>query len=159
MPLKFVSGDPLLTKCAILALAHNTKGQTEMDVLTQRIMQKCPPAFSNYEQRCRKNKQNSGDLFLWAESKPKLLFLTVRDSGVGATRLRYVQKCLMTIARDYKLLTIKSLAIAPIGNAHERSEIKSLYETWFGKLTPNIIVYENYEAGLEADESFSDDEP
>ena len=64
MPLKFVSGDPLLTQCDMLAFAHNARGQTELDVFTQRLMQKFPPAFSNYGQRCRRGKQNAGDLFI-----------------------------------------------------------------------------------------------
>lgn len=154
MPLQFLSGDPLLTQCDMLAIAHNARGQTELDAFTQRLMQKFPPAFSNYVQACRKGKQNSGDLFIWTESKPKLMFLTVRDSGAGATRLRHVQKCLMTIARDYKHLNIKSLAIAPIGDKIERPEIKPLYERWFTKAKFNIILYENYEEGIVAEETF-----
>jgi len=154
MPLKFVSGDPLLTQCNVLALAHNARGQTEMNTFTQHLMRKFPPAFSNYVQSCRKGKQNGGNLYLWTESKPRLLFLTVRDSGAGATRLRHVQKCLMTIARDYRLLSIKSLAIAPIGDNLERPEIKPLYEKWFAHAKYNVIVYENYELGTAADEAF-----
>lgn len=154
MPLKYVSGDPLLTKCEMLAIAHNAKGRTEVDALNQHLMQKFPTAFSSYVQRCRRNKQDGGDLFIWTQTKPQLVFLTVRDSSVGATRLRHMQKCLMTIARDYKHYNMKSLALVPIGNTHERPEIIPLYETWFNKITLPVIIYENYEAGLAADESF-----
>jgi hypothetical protein len=154
MPLKFVSGDPLLTKCDMLAIAHNAKGRTEVDVLAMRLMREFPTAFSSYVQRCRRDKQKGGDLFFWIDTKPKLLFLTVRDSSVGATRLRHVQKCLMTIARDYKLYHMKSLALIPIGTPYEQLEIKPLYETWFSKMTLPVIVYENYQDSVQADETF-----
>jgi hypothetical protein len=154
MPLKYVSGDPLLTQCQMLAIAHNAKGRTEMDALSMRLMREFPPAFSTYVQGCRRGKQNGGDLFFWTQSKPKLLFLTVRDSSVGATRLRHVQKCLMTIARDYKRYNMQSLALVPIGNIYERPEIKPLYETCFNKIALPVVIYENYEQDVAADETF-----
>lgn len=153
MPLKFVSGDPLLTQCDVLALPHNARGQTETDALAGHLMRQFPAAFSSYVQRCRRDKQPGGELFHWMQTKPRLLFLTVRDSNVGATRLRHVQKCLVTIARDYKLHGIRSLALAPLGSAYERVEIRPLYETWFKNLALPVVIYETYQEGLKADES------
>jgi hypothetical protein len=141
MPLEFKTGDPFLSGADTLALGYNARGRTELDSFTMRMMREFPVACSVYLRRCRQEKQKGGDLFLWVESKPKLLILTVRDSSVGATRLRHVQKCLMEISRDYALLGIKSLAIAPIGNKLEASEIKPLYEQWFANSKLPVVVY------------------
>jgi hypothetical protein len=142
MPLEFVTGDPLLTTCDTLAIGYNAKGRTELDALTMRAMREFPVPFSVYLRRCRQEKQKGGDVFFWAETKPKLLILSVRDSGVGATRLRHVQKCLIELSRDYAVMGIKSLAIAPIGNKLEASEIKPLYEQWFASCKLPVVVYE-----------------
>lgn len=142
MPLEFVTGDPLQSACDALAIGYNAKGRTELDAFTMRVMREFPVPFSAYLRRCRQEKQKGGDMFIWAETKPKILILSVRDSSVGATRLRHVQKCLMELSRDYALIGIKSLAIAPIGNKLEASEIKPLYEQWFGNCKLPVMVYE-----------------
>ena len=151
MPLQFVSGDPLLSHCQTLAIGHNRAGRTETKPLATVLRQRYPAAYASYERRCRQNRQTSGALYAWTQSKPQLLFLTVRDSAVGANRLRYVQACLMSIAREYRLYNIKSLAIAPIGSPHEWTDIKALYETWFTKSDLSVIVYQQYQAGNAAE--------
>lgn len=152
MSLTFVKGDPLLTKAAVLAIGHNAKGRTEMDDFSMTMMRQYPAGFSTYLRQARKGRQKGGELFAWSQSNPHLLFLTVRDSSVGATRLRYVQKALITIARDYTLYNMPSLAIAPLGNRYERNEIESLYYTWLKNISLPVVVYVDYEAGVEADE-------
>jgi hypothetical protein len=116
------------------------------------MMRAYPAAFSAYMRQARKGRQKGGELFLWTQSLPKLLFLTVRDSSVGATRLRHVQKTLITLARDYALYDMPSLAIAPLGNRYERNEIMALYEMWLRNVRFSIIIYTDYQAGLQADE-------
>lgn len=142
MPLEFITGDPLLCATDALAIGYNAKGRTELDAFTMKMMRAFPVAFSVYMRRCRQEKQKGGDIFLWLESKPKLIILTIRDSNVGATRLRHVQKCLIELSRDYALLGIKSLAIAPLGTKLEASEIKPLYLQWFGNSKLPVVVYE-----------------
>jgi hypothetical protein len=153
MPLTFVTGDPLLTKAAVLAIGHNAKGRTEMDDFAMTLMREYPAAFSTYTRLARTGRQKGGDLYIWSEAKPRLLFLTVRDSSVGATRLRYVQKALISIARDYTLYNMPSLAIARLGNHYERSEIEALYNIWLKQTTLPVIVYQAYQAGVAAEES------
>jgi hypothetical protein len=142
MPLEFVQGDPLLSNCDTLAISYNARGRSELDDFSMRMTREFPVPFSAYLRRCRQEKQKGGDLFFWLESKPRLLIMTVRDSNVGATRLRHVQKCLMTISRDFALYGIKSLAIAPMGNQYEAPEIRPLYEQWFRKCKLPVLVYE-----------------
>ena len=156
MSLKLVTGDPLLTKASVLAFGHNAKGRTEMDDFGMTLMREYPAAFSSYTRQARQGRLQGGALYAWSETKPRLLFLTIRDSSVGATRLRYVQKALITIARDYPLYNINSLAIAPLGNQYERSEIENLYRTWFKNITLPVVIYTEYQAGTAADETFDE---
>jgi hypothetical protein len=95
---------------------------------------------------------NAGAYWLWRDSIPRLMFMTVRDSAVGATRLRYVQSIAMTLARDYRLEGLKSLAIAPLGNAYEWTEIMQVLEGWLKRTRLEIVIYEAYEPGVAADE-------
>ncbi|MEO1645299.1 MAG: hypothetical protein AAFR67_08935 [Chloroflexota bacterium] len=153
MALAFVTGDPLLTTCKMLGFGHNQRAGTEVTPLFMHLMRQYPPAFADYEQACRKARQKSGQLHIWRESMPELLFMTVRDSHVGATRLRYVQACLLVIARDYRLHGIESLAIAPLGDIHEQADILPLFRMWLNDVSIPVVVYKAYTAGVKADES------
>jgi len=155
MPLTLVKGDPILTQASMLAIGHNAKGRTEMDDFTLEMMRRYPAAFSAYTRQARKGRVAGGEIFLWTETLPRILFVSIRDSAVGATRLRYVQKVLMTIARDYLLLNIASLAIAPLGNPYEREEIQLLYPMWLQNTKLPIIAYTEYLPDLQAEEGFS----
>lgn len=155
MPLQIVSGDPLLTQAAVLAFGHNAKGRTELDPLSSELMRRYPAAFSMYRRRCRNGRQAPGEMWLWSQTQPGLLFLTVRNSSVGTTRLRHVQQVLLTIARDYRLYNLTTLAIAPIGTALERPEMMPLFETWIATSKLPVVVYEAYEPGVQAAESFA----
>lgn len=154
MPLKFVTGDPLLTQCAMLAVGHNAAGRSELDTFSTRLLSVAPAAYSAYLRKAQRGQIKTGSFFVWRETKPALLFLCVRDSAVGATRLRYVQAVCISLARDYKLYQLTSLAIAPTGNAYEAAEIHKLYELWFKSSKLEVVVYTSYQAGLAADEGF-----
>ena len=152
MPITYVSGDPLLSKAQILAFGHNRKGRTEIGAFETVLLNRYPAPFATHRRKCQKGRIKSGEHWVWRESKPYLMFWVVRESSVSATRLRYVQSCALNIARSYQLEGYKSIAIAPLGNDLERPEIHKVLEMWLSKLSLPIIVYTNYEAGLEADE-------
>ena len=141
MSITFSTDNPLATSADALALGHNRKGQTELVPMTQQLMRTFPAAFAAYTRRCKKDRQKAGDLFYWTQSTPRLLFLTVRDSSVGATRLRHVQKALMTLARDYRYYNLTSVGIIALGDRYEQAEITPMYETWFSKSDLKVIVY------------------
>lgn len=152
MPLNFAPGDPTLSQADMLAFGHNARGRTELGALETHLMQQYAPAFSAYTRRARQGKQKPGTWWLWTETRPKLAFLTIRDSSVGATRLRYVQSVLMTLARDYPMYQVQSLAIAPLGNSYERDEINKLAAQWLAGLTLPITLYTAYIPGVEVDD-------
>jgi hypothetical protein len=152
MPLTFVTGDPLLTRAHFLAFGHNAGGRTETGTFEMALMHRYPAPFSTYQRRCRQGKHKTGTCWLWYDSQPGLIFLTVRESSVGATRLRYVQSVLMDIARDYALHGIRSLAVMLPGSAFERGEIHLLFDTWLSNISLRVVVYTDYLPGVQADE-------
>lgn len=154
MPVNYVQGDPLLTQATHLAIGHNAKGRSELGAFETDAMRRYPVAFSAYTRKARRGQIKVGEIFLWTESQPTLIFLTVRASSVGATRLRYVQNVLMTLARDYRLYNIESLAIAPLGNPVERPEIRTLYPYWLAQSALPVAVYDEYLPDVQADERF-----
>jgi hypothetical protein len=154
MPVHFVVGDPLLTQAQTLAIAHNAKGRTETGILDMAVLRRYPAALSVYQRRCRQQKHAAGTVWLWQDNRPRLLILTVRETATGITRLRYVQAVLMTLARDYALYGITSLAIAPIGNHYEKSEILKLYPIWLGKTKLPVFVYTEYAPNIAAEDPF-----
>ncbi|MBC8172018.1 MAG: hypothetical protein H7X77_10110, partial [Anaerolineae bacterium] len=98
MPLTYTSGDPLHTTAQTLAFGHNARGRSELGVLATALMQQHPAAFAAYTRQCRNNRLKPGMIWVWRESKPWLMFMVVRDSAVGATRLRYVQAAVVNLA-------------------------------------------------------------
>ena len=154
MTVHLVSGDPTLTQADVLALGHNARGRTELGRLETRLMQQYSAAFASYTRLARRGKQKPGTWWLWADTRPRLMFMTVRNSSVGATRLRYVEAGLMAIAREYELYSIKSLAIAPLGNAYENQEILSLIERWLAPINLPVVAYSDYVPELSVGEEF-----
>lgn len=152
MTVHIISGDPTLTKADLLALGHNAHGRTELGALETRLMQQYSAAFASYTRLAQRGQRKPGTWWLWADTRPRLMFMTVRNSSVGATRLRYVESVLMSIAREYELYSIKSLAIAPLGNQYENQEILSLIERWLAKISLPVVAYSDYVPGLSADE-------
>jgi hypothetical protein len=142
MPLTYMSGDPLSTALQTLALGHNAKGRTETHPLEMRLQAEYPAAFATYSRQCKQGRIRTGGLWLWSESVPRLLFLTIRESSVGATRLRFVEAALMTIARDYPMYGLRSLALAPLGGKEEWSSLKPVVDYWLRACPLEIAVYE-----------------
>jgi hypothetical protein len=148
MPITYVSGDPLLTRAQTLAFGHNVTGRTELGLLETRLLQQFPAAFATYGKQCRGGRIKTGSLWMWRESTPLLGFMVVRESSVGATRLRYIDSIALQIAREYRLFGLTSLAIAPLTGKEEWPSIKPVFEQWLAKCPLPVVIYERYEAGV-----------
>lgn len=153
MPVTFVRGDPTLTRAHMLAFGHNRRGRIELGSLESHLMNTNPAAFSAYRRRCRQGRVRAGTYWVWREARLPLVFLVVRDSSVGATRLRYVQSVCIQLARDYALEGINSLAIAPLGLPGEWDEIQAVLKTWFRLSNLPVMVYDRYLPGVQAEET------
>lgn len=151
MPLTTVSGDPLLTKQPFLAFGINAAGRTETTALVTALRTRFPAAFASYEKQCRQGRIQPGTIWFWRESMPALALMVVRETPVGAARLRYVDAAIMTLARDYRLEGISGIAIAPLGAAHENTAISEIVARWLAKTALSVTLYTAYQPGEAAE--------
>jgi hypothetical protein len=151
MPITYVSGDPLLTHAQALAFGHNAKGRSELGALETLLLNRYPAAFATYGKNCRSGRIKPGSFWTWHESRPHLTFMVIRETSVGATRVRFVESAIMTLARDYRLHNLKSLAIAPLANHLEWTALKPVVDYWLRTCPLPVVVYERYVAGVEAE--------
>jgi hypothetical protein len=151
MPITYVSGDPLLTDAQILAFGHNVKGRTESGIFETLLLNHYPAAFATFGKNCRGGKIKTGSLWIWRESQPALGFMVVRESSVGATRLRYVEAVALGLARDFRLEGILSIAIAPLGDSLEWPTFKPVLDYWLDQSALSCVVYERYVPGIKAE--------
>lgn len=142
MPLTYVTGDPLMTEAQTLAFGCNAKARTELGALDVRLFDLFPAAFATYRKQCAQGRVKPGGLWLWRESRPQLLFMVIRETSVGATRFRFVESAVMTIARDYHLYGLKSLSIAPLGDSMEWPSLKPILDHWLKGCPLPITVYD-----------------
>lgn len=156
MPIQIVTGDPTLTQAQTLAIGNNRKGKTELGKLEARLADRYPAAFATYRRQARAERIHAGEYWIWRESKPYLAFFVVRDSAVGATRLRYVQNIAIAITRDYRYQGIQSLAIAPLSPPNEWGEIKKVLLRWFERSKLQVVLYDTYLPGDQAEEDLPD---
>lgn len=154
MTVTFVSGDPLLTRARALAIGHNARGRIEVGTMETDFYTQFPTAFAAYRRKCQSGRIKAGEYWAWSQGMPHLYFIVGRDTSVGATRMRYVQNAMMTIARDYNLLGLTSLAIAPLGDAIEWREIIPIITYWLSMISLPVVVYEAYLPDVRADEPF-----
>ena len=155
MPITYVSGDPLLTHAQTLAFGHNAKGRSELGALETTLLNRYPAAFATYGKNCRSKRIKPGTFWTWRESQPSLMFLVIRETAVGATRVRYVESAIMTLARDYRLHNLTSVAIAPLTNALEWTALKPVVDYWLRACPLPVVIYERYEPGVAGEkESF-----
>lgn len=152
MSVIFVAGDPLLTSAQTLAFGYNAEGKTEVGGLGIALLTRYPAAFSSFSRQSRNGQIKPGGYWIWRDSKPQLMFLAIRQTASGATRMRYIESALMTLARDYRLEMLNSLAIAPLSTSPEWTAIKPLIDHWLGSSSLSVVVYDRYSPGVRAEE-------
>jgi hypothetical protein len=130
MPLLYTDADFLQSPAQVLAFGHNARARPELGELETRLFYAFPSAFAAYQRQARRGTLQGGSIWWWHQPDCRLAFLIVRDSSVGATRLRHVQNVLLSLMREHSLLNLQSIAIAPLGSPQERPEIDRLLEVW-----------------------------
>lgn len=142
MPITYVNEDPLGTTAQTLAFGFNARGRVEVNAFETRLYDLYPTAFAAYRKQCNSSRLKPGMVWLWSESQPRLLFMVVRESQVGMTRLRFVEQTVMTLARDYPLYGLTSLALAPLGSPQEWPALRPVVDYWLGLSGLPVTVYE-----------------
>ncbi|NDJ59719.1 MAG: hypothetical protein GYB67_01265 [Chloroflexi bacterium] len=154
MPVTYVKGDPLLTRAQILAFGHNARGRPEQSPLALALQQRYPAAFASYTRQCRQGRIQPGMFWRWSEARPTLGFMVVRESPVGATRLRFVDTVVLLLARDHRREAIGSVALTPPGSSDEWPQHRELIERWLAASALPVVVYTTYQPGVTAAEPF-----
>jgi hypothetical protein len=152
MPVIYVSGDPLQTSAQTLAFGYNVEGKTEVGALGIALLTRYPAAFSSFNRQARSGQIKTGGYWIWRDSKPQLMFLAVRQTAVGATRMRFVESVVMTLARDYRMELLSSLAIAPLTDTREWTAMRPLIDHWLGGSGLSVVVYDRYVPNVRAEE-------
>lgn len=142
MPITFTQGDPDLAQTAVLAFGYNERGKSEVTPFITQLQHRFPAAFATYKRLCNDDKIRAGEYWIWRESKPALMFMVVRQTSAGATRLRYVEAITMSLARDYRLELISSLTIAALCDPLQWSTVKPALERWFNRSSLPVLACE-----------------
>ena len=142
MPITVVAGDLLTTQAQTLAFGFNAKGRVEVGGLETRLYDAYPSAFASFRKQCNSGRIKPGMLWMWREAQFNLLFLVVRESSVGMTRMRYVENTLMTIARDYPLYGLTSIALAALGSKDEWVLLRPVVDYWLKMCPLPVTVYD-----------------
>lgn len=150
MTVTYVQGDPLLTPIPALAFDFNARGRAEVTPLHTALLDRYPAAFASFGKAARAGRLKAGQVWLWRESLPHLCFLIVRESPVGSTRVRYVDSAALTLARDYRLYGLSSLAVAPLGTAAEWPALRDVLARRLGPSSLPVTIYERDLPGVAA---------
>lgn len=140
MAIDYASGDPLQTTAHVLYFGMNAQGRIETGNLETALFTRYPAAFAAFSRQCRADKIRAGQIWYWHDAQPALGFMVLRESPFGATRLRYVESVLLSLARDYQRDGVTSAAI--VLPRSDSEEIKQMIERWLGKLALPVMVYE-----------------
>jgi hypothetical protein len=141
MPIEWLHGDPLTTTAQTLAFGWNARGRIEVGMLETRLHTTYPTAFAAFGKAARNGRLKAGDVWVWSESRPRLAFLVVRESNVGATRERYLESTFLTLGRDHRLYGVETLALAPLVTALEWPAFQSVLTYWFGRGALPVSAY------------------
>jgi hypothetical protein len=148
MPLTYITGDPLLTKMQTLAFGVNAQGRAEVTPFSDELHRRYPAAFATYRKQARAGRIQPGELWIWRESVPRLAFMVVRATAVGATRPRYVDAAALRLARDHRLEGITSVAIAPLGRDEELPSIREALDLLLPLSDLPVVAYTRYTPGV-----------
>lgn len=141
VPLSISHDDPLSTPAQMLAFGYNARGRVEVSALQTLLQYRYPAAFAAFGKQCRADRIHAGMLWVWREAQPYLGFMVVRESPVGPTRLRHVQQIALTLARDYRLEGLRSVAIAGLCSTDELPPLQAVLSEWFAASALEVTLY------------------
>jgi hypothetical protein len=137
-----ITGDPLATTAQVLAFGFNAQGRVEVAPLQMALLQHSPAAFAAFGKQCRAGRIRAGMLWLWRESRPMLGFIVIRESPMGASRVRHAQNAALHLARTYRLEGITSVALAGLCTPEELPPIVEAMAYWLAGSALEIALYE-----------------
>lgn len=160
MMLNFVKGDILLSKAAVLA--HGVAPHDHFNQgLALALRERWPAMAKDFRHYCHQSNPKSGEVWLWSGADKRIANLLTQEpaasqnSHPGKASLSHVAHCLKALAQLASKENFTSLALPKLATGVgglDWGEVKGLIQEYLGSLEIPVIVYENYEAGVEAKE-------
>jgi hypothetical protein len=154
LPVKFVTGDILLSRAQVVAIGSNAQGRNETSLLSSELAYRYPAAFSAFRKHAQTARLGAGDYWIWREAMPWIAFMVVRQTSVGATRARYVDEVVQKLARDWQREGIRTLALSRLGEPLEWPALKAVLAYWLDISELPVVVYEEHVSGVAVPEDW-----
>jgi len=156
-----VSGDILLTKAQLIA-----HGVAANDPMTQGLAlslhEKYPSMHKDFHHWRHQNHPDLGDAWMWGGAGGvRIVNIITQEGGhdhgsrPGKASLKGIRDGLKALARIIKKEGIESLAAPRIGagvGGLDWADVKPIFEDRLGELDIPVYIYEEFQAGVQADE-------
>jgi hypothetical protein len=151
MSVRYARGDIFLTRAHALAIGINATGRLGVAPETTALQDRYPVFVSDCHKRGRAGTLAPGTAWVWREGQPWVVGLVVRETPLGATRLRYVETAILNLCRDWEREGLRSLALLRLGEDAEWSEAREIAIRYLDPLVLPVIIYEEYLPGVVAE--------
>lgn len=138
MPIVIAQNTLWETTAQAILIGLNTQGDIAVTPLETRLRDLYPVFFST----SRRQTWELGELRFFRESSPWLIGAFIQETATSPTRLRYIERAILNLAQVWQQESLRSVAIAPLGERSEWSDIQALIQTYLGKLPLMIELYE-----------------
>lgn len=156
-----VSGDILLTKAQLIA--HGVAANDPMSQgLALSLHEKYPSMHKDFHHWCHQNHPSLGEAWMWGgPGGVRIVNLITQEGGhdhgsrPGKASLKGIRDGLKSLARIIKKESIESLAAPRIGTGVgglDWADVKPIFEERLGELNIPVYIYEEFQAGVQADE-------
>ncbi len=101
-----------------------------------------PEMYESYREECMAGRLKPGDILFYAQSRPRVLSLAVKNDWKYPSKYEWVESCLRQFRMQYRQLGIESIAFPWIGAMNGRldwSRVHDMMRRYLGDL-PDIRV-------------------
>jgi hypothetical protein len=155
MTVRFAQGDIFLTQAHAVALGLSANGRLGVSPFHTALHDRYPVFVSECYKRGRAETLLPGSVWVWREGQPWLVGLVVQETPQGAARLRYVEVAMLNLYKDWEREGLHSLALMRFGDDSEWPAVRAVIEDYLNRIPLPVIVYEDYQPGVAAEETGS----
>ena len=162
--LREVSGDILLSKAQVIA--HGVAPGDHFDSgLALSLRKRYPTMYKDFRHFCKVGNPRGGDTWTWGGvGGVRVVSLFTQDPAKsqnakpGAATVRNVNQALKQLAKEVRKEGYASVALPRLATGVGRlswDEVKPLMQQHLGGLGIPVVVYSEYHAGVQAEESLA----
>lgn len=153
MTVRFVQGDVFLTQALAVAVALSANGRQGVSPFHTALHDRYPVFISECYKRGRAETLPPGTVWVWREGQPWLVGMVVQETPHSAARLRHVEAAMLNLYKIWEHEGLRSLALMRFGDDSEWSTVRAVIEGYLNRMPLPVIVYEDYQPGVAAEES------